>query len=157
MLATEDMDHLELPMERSLHKSKSGPNVEIKMTYGTYTIHVSYGFYIHKIIEHLYIYIYIFIIYTLQGTNIYHLGKRKVIFKQTWCGDMLVSQEGRLLPLFQSSGTLASSIITRSVVDLDWCFGMRGMLTWRDLNTHTNTSTLTHKYQTIHKWIRKLW
>ena len=28
--------------------------------------------------------------YTLQGTNISHLGKRKIIFKMTFLGDMLV-------------------------------------------------------------------
>jgi len=28
--------------------------------------------------------------YTLQGTNISHLGKRKIIFKMPFLGDMLV-------------------------------------------------------------------
>ena len=41
------------------------------------------------------------LIYTLQGTNISHLGKRKIIFKHTWGGDMLVSRRvtfGGLIP-----------------------------------------------------------
>jgi len=32
----------------------------------------------------------LFSIYTLQGTNISHLGKRKIIFKMPFWGDMLV-------------------------------------------------------------------
>ena len=37
------------------------------------------------------LYIYILYIYTLQGINISHLGKRKIIFKMPFLGDMLVS------------------------------------------------------------------
>ena len=40
--------------------------------------------------EELLIYIYIYV-YTLQGINISHLGKRNIIFKMPFLGDMLVS------------------------------------------------------------------
>jgi len=43
----------------------------------------------------------VFVKVTLQGTNISHLGKRKIIFKMDFSGDILVPRRVSIDPMFQ--------------------------------------------------------
>ena len=58
--------------------------------------------------------------YTLQGTNISHLGKTKIIFKSAFVGDMLVPRRIYRLPcnLFVYKGCKGQKIITAALCTL---------------------------------------